>query len=390
MYFDVREIFGRDTMRNLVIAMLLAAIAVILLGSGSVWAQQDITPGPKASDAQTIFDKGSPTINVGPYDEFNWDVYIRNRPFNSAAYQRGTLFAPVDAILQALKFGYSQGDDGVVHITSNPGEYPTVTLAGNSLSCEYNGTNFSIGAGQVKGGIYVSLSRMCRNLGVSFIANSDTKIIDITVPQGMSVQQYQEQHKQATLKGMRSGSDAGPSTVDSKTDMDKTGSATASSTAKTMDTTDGGTSTSQEGLSKGSGSLPADKNVAAVQPADGKTEDSPIKQVGDIGGFADDTTGQCYWTATIKNTGDELVKNVVVTLHIQDGTGKDYSTQIKPIGNMNGGDQSKLEFYWQGMKYLIVTPKIEIKHDPLPKKEQKPAEKAMPPKASPKQAPASK
>jgi hypothetical protein len=57
---------------------------------------------------------------------------------------------------------------------------------------------------------------------------------------------------------------------------------------------------------------------------------------------------------------------------------------------MNGGDQSKLEFYWQGMKYLIVTPKIEIKHDPLPKKEEKPAEKAMPPKASPKQAPASK
>lgn len=377
-------------MRNFVIAMLFAAIAVLLIAPGSLWAQQNITPGPKAGDNQTIFDKGSPTIDVGPWDEFDWDIYIRNRSFKTVAFQRGNIYAPADAILQALKFGYSQGDDGVVHITSTPGSYPAITLTGNSLKCEYNGASFTIGAGLVKGGVYVSLPGMCRNLGASFIASSDTKIIDITVPQGMSVQQYQEQHKQATLKGMRQSSDAGPSTLDSKTDMDKTGESTASGTAKAMDTTDGGTSSSQEGLSKGSGSLPDDKKVADAKAADGKTEDSPIKQVGDIGGFADDTTGQCYWTATIKNTGEELVKNVVVTLHIQDGTGKDYNTQIKPIGNMNGGDQSKLEFYWQGMKYLIVTPKIEIKHDPLPKKEDKPAEKAMPPKASPKQPPASK
>jgi|GEM_PF-1961452 hypothetical protein len=379
-------------MKNLVIAMLIAAIAVMLLCPDSAWAKQDTSPGPNSDSTFDTLDKGSPQVDVSPYDNVDWDIYVRNKPLTSAVIRRGYVFAPFDAVMSKLQFGYTQGDDGVVHITSSPGSYPVLRSSGNSLRCEYNGTNFTIGAAQSRGSVYVPLRKLCNSVGATFIANKSTNIIDIVVPQGMSDKEFQKAHQQAVLKGMnQQTSSGGQTTTGTQQTLDKTGGSTASGTAATMDKTDGGTSTSQtQTLDKGSGSLPDQKAPAEVPPAGGKADESPIKQVGEIGGFADVSTGQCYWNATVKNTGDQVVKNVVVTLHIADGTGKDYSTQIKPIGNMNPGDQTKVDFYWQGMKYLIVNPKIEIKHDPLPKKEETPATKAMPPKASPKQAPASK
>ncbi len=342
---------------------------------------------------------GTPPVSAQFQNYGDMQVYVRNKPLNSAQFYSGEAYAPVGDFLRALKFSATQGDDGVVHITSDPGTVDTIQPKGG-LTFEYNGTTFTV---PYKAGaaVTVELRRMSANLGASYIVSKETGIIDVIVPQGMSAKQYQTEHNTARMKGDRAGSSAGPSTFgpSQSGDVDRTASSTADMLKKPVD--GAGPTADQTKAGMGQGPVDSAKNATAgsptttpgtggTTPAAGaaQAEESPIKQVGDIGGFSDDKTGQCWWNVTIKNTGDQVVNNVILTLHIADVAGKDYDTQIKPVGNMNPGDQSKLEFYWQGMRKLIITPKVEIKHDPLPKKEEKPA--ATPQKQLPSKQPVTK
>lgn len=293
-------------------------------------------------------DRSAQTNDVGgsQADTEGWQLYVRNQRLNTDyIISDRKFYLPVVDFLRALRFGYTQGDDGTVNISSSPGDYGPIASPSGQLKCVFGDNSFSVPVRMGRSGIYVNARKMATNLGVSFIVNRATKIVDVVVPQRMSAKEFELKKKQAEIQVNRQASETGETTIDTKA-----------------------------GLDQGPTAGPAGQ-VAQSQPTENdKKEESPIKQVGEIGGFADDRLGQCYWTVTVKNEGDQAVNNVVLILHVQDGNGQDYDTQIKPIGNMNPGDTQKVEFYYQGMRLRIVTPKIEIKHDPLPKKE--------PPKAS--------
>jgi len=326
-------------------------------------------------------------------------VYVRNKPLNSVQVYGGEIYAPIGDFLRALKFSATQGDDGVVHISSDPGTIDSIQPRGG-LSFEYNGTTFTVPFKAGQSSVLVELRRMSANLGASFIVSKETGIIDIVVPQGMSAKQYQTEHNEARMRGDRAGSSSGPSTFGPSQagEVDRTSGSTGDMLKKPVDGAGPTGDQSKAGMSTGPVETPGSATGTPTTPTGGGTtpaggtaataEESPIKQIGELAGFADDKTGQCWWNATVKNTGDQVVNNVIITLHIADVAGKDYDTQIKPVGNMNPGDQSKLEFYWQGMRKMIINPRIEIKNDPLPKKEEKPA--ATPQKQQPQQQPATK
>lgn len=297
-------------------------------------------PGDKAYASQPDDFGGTQMSTDG------WKIYVRNQPLTSGyLVSNRRFYVPMTDFLKALRFGYTQAEDGTVTITSTPGKYETLNPPTDQLKCVYGKNTFTVPFLMGSAGVYVNMRRMTANLGVSFIVSAPTQTVDIVVPQGMSATDYESAAytEKVTIQGRPLSSDAGP-------------------TSGVLD----------NNMSTGPASFPTATPTPA--PTEQK-EESPIKQIGDIGGFADTrpvaSAGQCYWTVTVKNEGDQVVKNVVLTLHIQDGTGKDFDTQIKPVGNMNPGDMQKVEFYYQMMGLQIVKPKVEIKHDPLPKKEEK-------------------
>jgi hypothetical protein len=369
-------------MRNFAIAIFFAVILAFLMGTvqgplqvNAVFAQS-VDEGPKSdsikkdpdvkldkkstSTPRTLGDPGPTSVGDGDSATGSWDIYVRNKQL-VAPYQmyKGMVYVPIVPFIKALRFSCSQGDDKVVHISSKPGDTPEIQGGGTTINCEYNGSTFGLPVMAMKGFIFVQLRGITRNLGVSYVRSPATGIIDVVVPQGMSASQFEKEKNIAVNRGSEALS-TGRTSTDTKLQGDA--GPTASGTEKKLDTS-GPTSTSQG---------PGQTTVGEVPPKkdDKKEEESPIKQIGEVGGFADTITGQCYWDVTVKNSGDQVVKNVVVTLHIQDVEGKDITSQIKPIGSMNPGDQSKLDFYWQGGRKMIYAPKVEIKHDPLPKKEE--------------------
>lgn len=317
--------------------------------------------------------------HCGPFDNDTWQIYVRNKLFNAPVIiNKGAIFVPASDFIKALRFSYTQSDDGVIHISSNPGDCPNINFSGGTLWFEYSGNKFNLPYIFGKSRTYVDIKRFSLNLGVSYLPNTDTMIVDIVVPQGMSAKQFEKEKNQREISGAAESSDPNQTNIGTKNQLDKGPTMTG-----TGDSLDPGPKSGnkldpgpQEDVKTSTGGEPMTKQgqqqASPNQQQQGKPEESPVKQVGNIGGFADSSTGQCWWNVTIKNTGDQVVNNVVLTLHIKDGTGKDFATQIKPIGNMNPGDISKSDFYWQGMKKLNVFPSVEIKHDPIPKKENVP------------------
>ncbi|MDQ7821855.1 MAG: hypothetical protein RDV48_03570 [Candidatus Eremiobacteraeota bacterium] len=325
------------------------------------------------------------------YDQ-EWTIYVRNRELQ-APFQLtgGRFFVPLSPLLDALKYSCSQGDDGVITINSTPGATGGVTISGGRATFAYGDNKFSVNVMMTRGENYVELATFARNIGLGVVSNNDTGIVDVVVPQGISAKDFEKEHNLAVLKGNAEASEAdntvggtyatidkGPGSDATSQGLDTSGpkattaAATGAGPGQSVDQgpkTSTASSTAEPGAKTGQSA--AATTSATTQK--GKEEESPIKQVGDLGGFADTRTWNCWWNATLKNTGEDTVNNVIVTLHIQDGYGKDFDTQIKPIGNMRPGDISKVDFTWMNKSRLNVFPKLEIKHDPLPKKEETPA-----------------
>ncbi len=244
----------------------------------------------------------------------DWDIYVRGRIIPDAKASENHFYVPVKSFLDAMKYSYSQDDRAVIHVSREAGYKRSINLAGSSVTFEFDQREFNIPIKHFDDKPYVDLEMIASKMRLSITKTPETGIIDVVD----KVAQAQHQKAIAEMEAYQ----------------------------KRMQATQANANT-QTGATN-------------YDPKE------PVKQVGEVEGFLDQTMWEARWRATIKNYADKPVNNVRLILHIQDGNQQDLDTQIKVIGTMNPGDQKSEDFYWQSPSHIMAFPKVEIQHDPLP------------------------
>ena len=249
----------------------------------------------------------------------DWDIYVRGRIITDAKASENHFYVPVKSFLDAMKYSYNQDDRGVIHLSREAGYKRSINLAGSTVAFELDQKEFNIPIKHFDDKPYVDLEMISSKMGLSMTKTPETGIIDVVD----KVAQAQHQKAIAEMEAYQKRMQASQANADTQT-----------------------------------GAINYDPN-------------EPVKQVGDVEGFLDQTQWEARWKVTIKNYADQPVNNVRIVLHIQDGNGQDLDKQIKVIGTMNPGDQTSADYYWQSTSHILAFPKVEIQHDPLPKPENK-------------------
>lgn len=244
----------------------------------------------------------------------DWDIYVRGKLMTDTKISENRFYVPVKPFLDAMKFSYIQDDRGILHVSREPGYKRSINFSGANAGFEFNNNTFNVPLKHFDNKPYVDLEILASKMGLELTKTPQTGIIDVVDKVA------QVKHQQAIAK--------------------------------------------MEAYEKRLKAEPTD------DPGQGGSADydptQPVKQVGDIEGFLDESQWEARWRATIKNYADKPVNNVRVILHIIDGNGQDLDKQVKVVGTMNPGDQASADFYWQSTTHIRANPKIEIQHDPLP------------------------
>ncbi len=248
----------------------------------------------------------------------DWQMYVRSKPYENYKIVDSKFYVPVKAFLDALQYGYTQDGNGTLVVTRDKSVRSNFSVSGQNLDCDFAGKTFSLPIVKMGGSSYANLDIFASRFGLGMTKTAATRIIDIVDKESVFKHQENIARMTAYEKAMGSKGD-------------------------------------KKEASSGSGNY---------------DRENPVKQVGDVEGFLDQsTTWEARWSVKVKNEADEPVRNVMLILHVQDGTGKDMDQLVKSIGTLNPGQVSGADYYWQSLNRIIAFPKLEIKHDPLPKKE---------------------
>lgn len=250
-----------------------------------------------------------------------WQMYVRNREFKGMKVIDSKFYVPVRSFFDALKYGYSQ-EDGFVAVTRDNSVKENFSIPGNSLNCSFDGRTFVIPVTKISGSSYANVDVLTTNFNLAVTKTTATRIIDVMDKVGVAKHQENIARTIAYEKAI-------------------------------------GKNTPSDDGTKKEGSANYDR-------------EKPVVQVGEVEGFLDQTTTwEARWNVKVKNEADEAVHNVMLILHIQDGQGNDVDQLVKTVGTMNPGETNGGEYYWQSKNHIVVFPKLEIKHTPLPKLEKK-------------------
>ena len=247
-----------------------------------------------------------------------WQMYVRNREFKGMKIVNSKFYVPVKSFFDALKYGYAQ-EDGFLAVYRENTVRDNFSIPGNSLNCSFDDRTFVIPITKIGGYSYADIDILARYFNLAVAKTVASRIVDVVDRTEVAKHQEQIARTMAYEKAIGKNTGAG------------------------------------EGAQGESGTFDREK---------------PVVQVGEVEGMLDQaTTWEARWSVKVKNEADEPVQNVILILHIQDGEGKDVDQLSKTIGTMNPGENSGAEYYWQSTNHIVVFPKLEIKHTPLPKRE---------------------
>lgn len=242
-------------------------------------------------------------------------LFVHNREFTDPTlYVKGVLYAQIEPLLKAMKFGWSQTGEKVEIMPAVATPLPHLT--GDRLIFSFQEKTFTptmIGKGGI---LYVSVPEMAEGLQAKFELNKETGIADVIRPRILTAEEIRQEQKSV-------------------------------GSAKSETATQSSQSPEQE-----------DKS-----PIELKVESYAER---DMSG-----SSLTYFRphATIKNTSKETVKQVSVTLHYQDLSGKDLNSETKTIGNMVAGQEVTYDYYWVNSSGIEIAVFMTEEHE-KPKKEE--------------------
>lgn len=255
-------------------------------------------------------------------------LFVHNVKFtNPTIFSGGVLYAPLESLFKAMRYGWSQKGVNVKIISATASPIPPIT--GNKLlTFSFRGKTFTPAMFRKgKGGvIYVSVPDMAKGLQAQYKLNGKTGIAKVLI-----AEEIRQEEK---------------AVVSAKSEAAK------SEEAKSEEAQNTQASGQSESTSIQEEKPPLEMKVDAYAERD-------------MSG-----TSLTYFRprATIKNTSAETVKNVVVTLHYQDPNGKDLNSETKSIGDMAPGQEVTYDYYWVNSSGIEVAVFLTEEHEKPNKK----------------------
>lgn len=248
--------------------------------------------------------------SVGAVD---WTLYVRGKVMHGMKTADDRFYVPVKSFFDALRYGYTQGADGVITIARDSDVKGNFKITSSPVNFSFNNVNIAVPVKRIGNSFYADLDIIALKFNLGVMKTPSTGIIDV-VDKVQVQQQVNTMERLNAFEKMKSVQNDGKK-AESKADFDPK---------------------------------------------------APVKQVGEIEGFLDESQWEARWSVKVKNYADKPVNNVRVILHIKDGNKEDLDTQIKVVGTMNPGDISTADYYWQSTTRIMAFPEIEIQNDPLP------------------------
>jgi len=284
-------------------------------------------------------------------------LYVR-RSVVTNIQQGGTLWAPVDELLKAM--GFSWSGDQTFTLTPGTAAGPEIRLRSFTLVLG----DRSVQPQTLWRGnhIWVPVKQVAEGLGGAYIESTSAGMVQVVFPSASFSQADIDRAVKEAAK--RPPIEVKPSVAPS---------AGGSPAAETSPAPDASASPDEIDKINAKRKDPVKSNVEVVNNA------IPGSRV----------PAEVRGSASVENIADLPLKNVQVTVIMQDQTGAEVAQGRLPtsyIGELGAGDKRSVDVFWYNTYNLTnLVPKVEVKFDPLPEKEKpKPSPAASPaPSAAP-------
>ncbi|MCL5774465.1 MAG: hypothetical protein M1536_08860 [Firmicutes bacterium] len=233
----------------------------------------------------------------------NPQIFIRNQPFKEKVFlQKGDPFVPLEALLKALKFGWSIDENCNVNILPAPGGKETsIKLAPYKLSFQEKVISAEV---FTKDNIvFVNLKNFSTALGATYNYNKENNIVDVLFPKTVVPVTF-----------------AIPKPVPSP--AEKVAAPTASQNS------------------------PSGELIVISKP-EVSNESSGL--------------GGTRVTANVKNISNYTIENIKLTCAFTLDDGSEAYKDVKII-KLAGGETQKVEFYWTNPSSLMVSVKVKAEY----------------------------
>ncbi len=245
------------------------------------------------------------------------NLYVHNQEFeDKVAVVKGVPYASAESLLKALRSTWCQSGT-IVEVKPAIGQgEPAPALVGDTLSFRYGDASFSPAMFRRNGVLYVSVPDIAKGFQLKYEFNPDTGIADLVRPRIPTAAEIQE---------------AAASPAPSAT--------------------------------PGAGS--AGEEEEKESPLELKVEAMAERDMS--GNWAQ------YFRphATVKNISQDVVKNIVATLHYKDGAGNDLFKEEWTIGDLDPGKMVAKDFVWSNYSGVEVRVMLTEKHEKKKKEEKK-------------------
>ncbi len=271
-------------------------------------------------------------------------LYVHNKLYKGEIQQIGNrLYADLEALLKLLKVKYLK--EGSNYFISSEDEVATVS---RPIALVYvNGQPFK--SAFIKGNkVMVDVKALAEALGFRFFYNPDTGIADVI-----------KLRKIAYTKGKAKGS------------MEETHAGRSSE--ETVSEASKGKGTSEEKEESSSTAGKPTKKLTAEEKEKAKQEmkvPADAVKVVKLDRYYDFNSKQLSLKVVVANTWKKPVKNVVVTLRIVDGRGKDILKKVYSFGTLKPGQKKEISYFW--INYTgVYNPGVKVDIDFKGKKKAK-------------------
>jgi hypothetical protein len=270
-------------------------------------------------------------------------LFVR-KTFVNSVVEGKTLYAPVDDLLRAMGFQWTQQGDAFMLA---PGTAGGPDIRTRQLVLAVPGKTFTPQNLMLNKRIYVNVKQVTEGLGGLYIdSTKDLGIVQVSFPTTTITQNdLNRAVKEASNRPMpayrpiQPASTGTPSTVGDKA----------------------APSASPSGVAQ------------APTPQPSPSED-PVKVVGDVQISnpvipGSRTPAYVQGTAKVKNTSDQPVTNVRITVTLNDRSGQPLAEMpVKAVATMAPGETVSDDFNWYNYQQADLEPKVKIEHDPIAEK----------------------
>lgn len=254
----------------------------------------------------------------------------------------GKVYAPVTELLKAMTFQWTPSGEG---FALQPGTAGGPDIRSRRLVFTCQGKTFSLDTVLRSGKVWVQVKPMAEGVGALYIETPGSGIAQVVFPAN---QITNRDIARAVKEAERRPSIEAKPAVTSDKPGDKTGD--------------------------NAGDKPGDKTGdPAADPASKEDEKEPLEAKVEFTNPAipgAKNPAEVRGTFTVKNTSDQVVKNVKVTVNFNDQS--DQLVQAIPtefFSQIDGGATVSKDFMWYNYNnYMNLKTKVEMTHDPLPKK----------------------